>query len=98
MKALICGMGNKVEEIFDRFGLLETEVKTYDTVTKNFQEHFIKQHNPIKLNTSSNSITQCNKQWDLTSGCNNEERALIHLLQPLVPLCSIAKTALYKNK
>ena len=47
VSALIYAMGERAEEIFDSFGLSETDTRKYDQVSKRFQEHFIKRHNLI---------------------------------------------------
>ena len=55
---LIYAMGDTAEEIFDRFGLSETDARKYDLISKLFQEHLIKRHNPIYEPARFNQLLQ----------------------------------------
>ena len=58
VSALIYAMGDSAEEIFDSFGLSETDARKYDQVTERFQEHFVKRHNPIYERARFNQRSQ----------------------------------------
>ena len=86
VNALIYAMGDAAEEIFDSFGLSETDAKKYDKVSKAFR------------NTLLCAITQFMNEQDSTSGRNNLVKVLIPSSHPFIDSQSIASTVLYENK
>ena len=63
---LAYAMSDIVEEIFNSLRLSEDDTKKHDTVTRNLEEHYAKQHNSIY------------NEQDVTSSHNKQQKAMIH--------------------
>ena len=79
-------MGDKAEEIFDSFGLSETDAKSTTRLPS------------VSRNISYNDIIRFLSEPGLTSALNSRERASIPSSQHCIPLQSIASTDYYVSK